>query len=266
MGLSEIDLRYFAWLGSEGKVDWSRVDSLLDLGEQELDCHGDIEALQDFLYMVDPKAAGADLQQYTGHCLFREPLALTRLRYQCLDVIPNGTCLFHDLNFDSLPANLVESFDLVCNCGTTEHLHNQLNAFSVIHQATRPVGYMYHCLPMAGITNHGLFNYNPKFFGMLSKYNQYYFVDSYLLVDPEPSGLDPDILGLIYQDKPFLARLGKDNSASTANLFQANNTYLVVLLKKTQSGVFRPGLDLLGHDDSVVDLESGRLRTPQSKP
>ncbi|MBV9554189.1 MAG: hypothetical protein JO032_15520 [Alphaproteobacteria bacterium] len=88
-----------------------------------------------------------------------------------LDDMPGVTRL--DLNYEDAPPEMVGQFQLVTNFGTTEHIANQLNAFNVIHDLVAPGGLMIHELPMHGMLNHGLINYNPKFFWMLARSNMY---------------------------------------------------------------------------------------------
>jgi hypothetical protein len=59
------------------------------------------------------------------------------------------------------------------NFGTTEHVANQLNAFKLIHDLAAKGCIMVHTLPSHGQFNHGLVNYNPKFFWMLARSNGY---------------------------------------------------------------------------------------------
>ena len=78
-----------------------------------------------------------------------------------------------DLNYDSAPPYATQKYDLVTNFGTTEHVANQLNAFRVIHNLTKPGGIMIYQMPAQGSPTHGLINYNLKFFWILAKSNGY---------------------------------------------------------------------------------------------
>src|ERR1700737_1931507 len=78
-----------------------------------------------------------------------------------------------DLNRDSVPRELAGTFHLVVNTGTTEHVANQDNAFKVVHDLVCRGGIMIHELPAGGMFNHGLINYNPKFFWLLCRENEY---------------------------------------------------------------------------------------------
>jgi SAM-dependent methyltransferase len=70
-----------------------------------------------------------------------------------------------------------KKFDVVTNFGTTEHIANQLNAFKIIHDLTAPGGIMIHAVPAQGLVNHGLLKYNPKWFWMLARSNDYRWLD-----------------------------------------------------------------------------------------
>jgi hypothetical protein len=91
-----------------------------------------------------------------------------------IDISPHGkNVILFDLNVDTVPSSLGESFDLVTNFGTTEHILNQYNCFATIHDFTRLNGLIYHDLPMGGYFFHGYFSYTPMFFFHLAKANDY---------------------------------------------------------------------------------------------
>lgn len=93
--------------------------------------------------------------------------------YASIDIDGSPGSIPLDLNYDSVPDAELGKYQLVTNFGTTEHVANQLNAFEVIHNLTAHGGVMFHQLPMQGMLNHGLVNYNPKFFWMLARSNGY---------------------------------------------------------------------------------------------
>lgn len=78
-----------------------------------------------------------------------------------------------DLNFDTVPDEMLHKYGLVTNLGTTEHVCNQLNAFKIIHDLAAPGAVMVHHLPAGGMFNHGFINYTPKFFWYLARSNEY---------------------------------------------------------------------------------------------
>lgn len=93
--------------------------------------------------------------------------------YNSIDLDGSPGAVPLDLNFDDVPENLRKRASLVTNCGTTEHVANQLNAFKIIHDLTMVGGVMIHHVPAQGYLTHGLINYNPKFFWYLSASNGY---------------------------------------------------------------------------------------------
>ena len=93
--------------------------------------------------------------------------------YTAIDVDGSPGSIPLDLNYDQVPGTLQNRYGLVTNLGTTEHICNQLNAFKAIHDLAAPGGVMIHHLPAGGMLNHGLVNYNPKFFWHLARSNEY---------------------------------------------------------------------------------------------
>jgi len=85
-----------------------------------------------------------------------------------------------DLNFDVAPDTDRDKYCLTVNAGTTEHLFNQVNAFNVMHDLTRPDGVMIHILPFIGSIDHGFFNYNPNLFSALAGANDYELLGQWL--------------------------------------------------------------------------------------
>jgi hypothetical protein len=96
--------------------------------------------------------------------------------YASVDIDGSPDSIALDLNYDPAPERAKGKYQLVTNFGTTEHIANQLNAFKVIHDLTAPGGLMMHSLPAQGMANHGLVNYNPKFFWMLARSNGYHWL------------------------------------------------------------------------------------------
>lgn len=96
--------------------------------------------------------------------------------YSSIDMDGSPGSIPLDLNFDSEPAKMKHCADLVTNCGTTEHVINQLNAFKLIHNLTKVGGLMMHNIPAQGYLTHGLVNYTPKFFWSLAAANAYSWI------------------------------------------------------------------------------------------
>ena len=66
-----------------------------------------------------------------------------------------------------------ETFDLVTNNGTGEHVFNQSAVFSNAHALCKVGGAMLHVLPFVNYLNHGFFSYNPILFYDLAAANGY---------------------------------------------------------------------------------------------
>jgi hypothetical protein len=157
MGINQTDLSFLSSV--EG---FQKVRSVCDLGDQDL----------------LPEGRASDYWKSLG------------MRHLSLDVV--GDAFRFDLNTDSVPKNW-EPFDLVTNCGDTEHVINQLNCFKVIHDLCRVGGLMYHQLPVGGYATHGFFNYNLKFFLALAAANGYTILGSLVTTDAlrvEHPGID----------------------------------------------------------------------------
>jgi hypothetical protein len=104
-------------------------------------------------------------------------------RYEAIDIDGTPDAMPLDLNDGNVPASARGRFDLVVNAGTTEHVANQVNAFAVIHDLAAPGAVMLHNVPAQGMMEHGLVNYNPKFFWKLARSNDYRCVSIELITD-----------------------------------------------------------------------------------
>jgi hypothetical protein len=125
--------------------------------------------------------------------------------YIAVDIDGSPHALPLDLNFDEVPAEHKGRYQLVMNLGTTEHVANQIQAMKIIHDLTAPGGVMIHNVPMQGFSNHGLVNYNPKFFWMLARGCRYHWL--YLNVSVgQDVPISPDIVGEMERLNPLEAR------------------------------------------------------------
>lgn len=75
-----------------------------------------------------------------------------------------------DLN---MPLTLRRQFDCVINNGTSEHVFNQAQTFTTIHDHTKPGGTMIHWTPCLGWADHGFYNIQPGFLFDLAAVNHY---------------------------------------------------------------------------------------------
>jgi hypothetical protein len=155
--------------------------------------------------------------------------------YAAIDIDGSPGNIALDLNFDSIPAEAGNRYGLVTNFGTTEHVANQLNAFKVIHDLTAPNGLMYHRLPAQGMFNHGLINYNYKFFWMLARSNNYKFIFA-----EYAQGAPYELPGNIVD---FVFSITGSKPAGAGSLAAADSAICVVM-QKTLAIPFVPPLDV----------------------
>jgi hypothetical protein len=131
-------------------VDWAKRfgalppgASVLDIGTSELVCEDDPPSLNRFLATFGAKPYEAEELDKMANRVFAASLfQRAGFRYRAVDITPYPHTLRIDLNVDSLPFWHRRRYALVMNCGTTEHVLNQLNAFRLIHDATAVGGLM----------------------------------------------------------------------------------------------------------------------------
>ena len=165
-------MEWLKWLSGNGCLP--RKGRLLDIGEACL-LNADAEDLMMILQRHGGVTEGDDIRSKIDYLAYRsrlcghptiqtlflsEVMELTNVNYVSFDVVSSRVARRFDLNYHSLAASKRNSFDLVVNFGTTEHIVNQFNAFKVIHEATKPGGYMFHQVPSTGYLTHGYFEYN----------------------------------------------------------------------------------------------------------
>ena len=103
--------------------------------------------------------------------------ALGFASYDAIDVNTKYGSLVMDLNADlSERYGFNQTFDLVTNNGTGEHIFNQYAVFRNMHQLTKVGGIQLFVLPFHNWLNHGFFNFNPILFGDLAAANGYRIV------------------------------------------------------------------------------------------
>jgi SAM-dependent methyltransferase len=246
---------------------------VLDIGSQNL--HGAAEA--DIIDFVNKNATGVnqlDLKDYAAAlCLganvdpklggmngawLGDILERVGIEYVAFDIFDGYRTTIFDLNEEHLKAPHRGAYDLVLNCGTTEHVLNQMNSFRVIHDATKVGGIIYHSLPMTGFLDHGYFNYNPRLFVELAQANSYVVRR---LTYNGPHGLESmfdrfvkDYAGRIEVDRaPELTAEWQNARAPTASLS--------IVLEKTIDQPFRASLEIsttVGSVTQTVGIDASR--------
>lgn len=178
MGLSRAFLTDLIELKRSGAIDG--FTSVIEIGSQQLsDPFLEAEDALLELYALFGKPR-TPIGEPVGSSNFTDRAPASRafwaslgFTYSTIDYSGHRDSIALDLNHDDVPDRLRGAFQLVINAGTTEHVANQDNAFCVIHDLTAKGGVMYHEVPAQGHMNHGLFNYNPKFFWLLARENDY---------------------------------------------------------------------------------------------
>ena len=172
MGLSSHLLGVFHKLAADG--DWQKIGNVIELGSQNIVCEGYEEAVRQICSVLGREAPSeSSLTNILSNGSTRELYETLGIGYNSVDTDGAHGALTMDLNFDEVPEDQKNRFGLTTNFGTTEHLINQLNAFKVMHDFTRPGGLMLHDVPFHGHVHHGFFNYQPCLFESLARFNSY---------------------------------------------------------------------------------------------
>lgn len=148
--------------------------AVLDIGASELYCADDPDAINRLLRSVEAPIYGdEELARMADRAMAAALFRRAGFRYTAIDYARFPGILRLDLNVKGLPWRHRGRYQFVANCGTSEHILNQLNVFKVIHQAGAPGAFMFHEMPAWGDYEHGLFGYSPKFFWELATANDY---------------------------------------------------------------------------------------------
>src|SRR5262245_17073385 len=156
--------------------------------------------------------------------------------YAAIDIDGSPESIPLDLNFDDVPRKLRGRFQLVTNFGTTEHVANQLQAFKIIHDLAAPGSLMIHNLPTQGYMNHGLVNYNLKFFWMLARSNGYKWIYSDFTLSNEPCRLPDNIVDSIRNFEGSIDERTRD--------YLTMDCGILVVLQKVLDVEFVPPIDV----------------------
>lgn len=157
---------------------------VLDLGEQNLYGNvapGDLALTARLLKLDESRVAEIEAEIRASVAARAPTLAfdlaklLYRVVFDCstyraIDLNGTEAAWRHDLN---RPLPVVETFDVVTNFGTSEHVFDQAQLFRSVHALTRPGGLMLHAVPHQGGPDHGFYNYHPTFFHDLAAANGY---------------------------------------------------------------------------------------------
>lgn len=232
MGIGSRTLQQFIEFKKEGFFD--NIKSVMDMGSQEIFCEGEEKAVKNFFEAFGVQhVSREDIAEIAGRGSAKGVYEQLGFSYNCIDVDGQFGALALDLNYEDVPESHKGVYDFVTNFGTTEHVANQLNCFKVMHDLTKPGGYMYHELICTGWLNHGLVNYNPKMFWMLCKSNFYDYEGMWFWANTEqPEKLPENIVQMSRKIEP-----------KTLNEFSTQTAMIGVLMRKVFDVPFVPPLD-----------------------
>lgn len=179
--------------------------------------------------------------------------------YSCIDIDGSPGAIPLDLNYDRVPMDARGRYSLVTNFGTTEHIANQLNAFKVVHDLAGPGGVMIHHVPAQGLFNHGLVNYNPKFFWMLARSNGYRVLHADFWTAPQGEALPRNVLDHVASYVPDAGNRLAD--------YRAADCMLLFVLKKVYPMEFVAPLDVMTGtrtDNAAIEERYWTVFTPDA--
>ncbi len=190
MGLGPPIIALYHQLKELGLFD--NVNSVVELGSQNVWCphrHMMRDLFRTFGQYAPSDKLLEDFANWKGAA--RDLYENLGMQYACLDVDERFGSLMLDLNFDEIPSEHRDRYDLTTNHGTSEHVLNQYNVFKMVHDLTRPGGLILHAVTFTVHLEHGFFNYHPQFFRALGMVNSYETLGVWVGPDWEVSSLVP---------------------------------------------------------------------------
>ena len=230
---------------------------ILDIGTQNM-LKASEEAFRKFLDQYgNDKVRQAAAADFAHRSIIRpgevtlylsEVLEETPIDYISFDVCPGHKTEIFDLNTQLLPSHYKGKFDLILNCGTSEHILNQVNVMKVIHDAARVGAYIYHQVPTTGRIDHGYFCYHPRLFRELAESNGYEIADICYTrdykADPDSGVLVPRFSSMAETGIKFLGEKDKPLDIPMHSIS--------VLFRKVEDGVFRLPLEVAAEPTEIV--------------
>ena len=177
MGVTRETFIHYHKLQSDGHLVFNKKLKIIELGAQTVHFED-----PNFLTII-LSALGLDpavIQNFKYDMASRFMHESFGYTYDCIDLDQlDPLAIPWDLNTAMCPIEMRQSYNLVTNHGTTEHLIGQANAFRVMHDLTSQGGIMLNILPCIE-PNHGFFSYSPAFFESLAVANQYEVCGRYI--------------------------------------------------------------------------------------
>ncbi|MFT2111652.1 hypothetical protein [Marinomonas sp. 2405UD68-3] len=219
-----ISLNILNRLHSHVKDNVNSLNRVLELGAQQI--VGDIT-------ISNKGAFSSHSKEYQGGQLIKHGDYANKiyqywgLEYFSIDYSGENNCINIDLNTDIINDKYKNSFSVVTNFGTTEHIFNQANCFISAHNACAVDGIIIHVVPFQKNNEHGFYNYQPNFFFSLALSNNYEILDFIFL--SITAGARNDVL--VYELDMF-------NTYS--DLPDNSDLNIMCVLKKTKNTPFIP--------------------------
>lgn len=211
-----------------------RGGRIFDLGSQDVyfQSADHVDILQRMIATSFPNLHKPSFQPTALTFPARELMDYLGFDYCCSDVDEREKTVFLDLHAPSLPPHLVESFDLVTDHGTLEHVLDPLMTMAVTHALVRPRGIIWHHLPCFGLGNHGFINLTPKFWTALVQANTYAVMTASVRFIP---AADLPVDQLYHPSQQFLTGVegAKDRDSAMCE----------IILQRTNDEIFFPPLD-----------------------
>lgn len=152
------------------------MDSVIEYGSQDLNENFDVTSSVfdkfNVSYDRDTLMKSCDVAGKKSAKVMFSSLGYTK--YDCIDLNGEHGALQMNLNEDLLQTYGFKSqYDLVTNCGATEHCFDQAGAIKNMHNLCKAGGLMYYVIPCYGSDDHGFFHVNPRLFFTMAKANGY---------------------------------------------------------------------------------------------
>jgi hypothetical protein len=221
--------------------------ALIEIGAQQLD-DTFIQATDDIavighlfgvagllppFYWAGPRDATNPLR---GAPLSREFWTWLGLSHASIDIDGTPGSIPLDLNYDDVPADIVGKYAMVTNFGTTEHVANQIQSFKIIHDLAAPNALMLHVVPAGGMPDHGFISYNPRFFWMLCRSNDYKIVLMTMDKSEREAAFPENVLDSVSSYDPRARSRFAD--------YRMPETALIVVLQKIRGAPFVVPIDI----------------------
>ncbi|MBI9077610.1 MAG: methyltransferase domain-containing protein [Desulfatibacillum sp.] len=112
-------------------------------------------------------------------------------KYDDVDFTVSESCtMVHDMN-TPIPETLANSYDLVFEHGTLEHIFDIKTAFENIIRMVKVGGTIFHLAPL-DLVNHGFYNFSPTLYYDIYRVNGFMPVTFFMAESPEKWWKDPN--------------------------------------------------------------------------